>query len=150
QKNREEDHDLLQEYAFHRFQRHADERDAPSRGQGQAVPARATEDYGRRSPRRLRPSAQWWPELHRHVRQEHRHERSGEGPVSNRHAVGRGRGCLIGVPIATEKKTTNLGRSPGISAFWLLETRLERLNSRSLIRECLSRIQIPRNPAIAA
>ena len=56
----------------------------------------------------------------------------------------------LGVPIATEKKTTNLVPSPRISAVRLLKTRLQGLDSRRPIRERLSRIKIPQNLVIAA
>ena len=55
-----------------------------------------------------------------------------------------------GVPIATEKKTTNLVPSPRISAVRLLKTRLQLLDSRKPIQERLSRIKIPQNLVIAA
>src|SRR5436190_2485772 len=45
----------------------------------------------------------------------------------------------IGLPIAGEKKTTNLVYGPGSNAISLLETRLRWAESRNLIRECLSR-----------
>ena len=55
----------------------------------------------------------------------------------------------LGLPIATEKKTTNLVRGPGSTAFCLLETRLRWADSRNRIRGRLSRIKIPRDLAIA-
>src|SRR6516164_10581388 len=50
-----------------------------------------------------------------------------------------------GVPIVAEKKTTNLVYGPSSKTISLLETRLRGAESRNLIRECLSRIEIPRN-----
>ena len=55
----------------------------------------------------------------------------------------------VGVPIATEKKTTNLVRNPDSSVFCLLETRLRGPNSRSSIREWLSRIKSPRDHVVS-
>jgi len=55
----------------------------------------------------------------------------------------------LGVPIATEKKTTNLVCGPGSTAISLLETRLRWAESRNRIREWLSRIKIPQNLACA-
>src|SRR5262249_1434014 len=49
----------------------------------------------------------------------------------------------IGLPIATEKKPTNLVSGPSSNAISLLKTRLRGAKSRNLIRECLSRIEIP-------
>jgi hypothetical protein len=51
----------------------------------------------------------------------------------------------VGVPIAMEKKTTNLARGPSFAAFCLLETRLRGADSRISIQERLSRTQSPRN-----
>jgi hypothetical protein len=50
-----------------------------------------------------------------------------------------------GLPIATEKKPTNLARSPDSAAFSLLETRLRRADSRRRIRERLSRTKNTRD-----
>ena len=58
-------------------------------------------------------------------------------------------GAETGVPIATEKKTTNLARGPGSTAFSLLETRLRGADSRNRIRERLSRIKNPRNHVVS-
>ena len=55
----------------------------------------------------------------------------------------------IGLPIVTEKKTTNLVLSPGLPASSLLETRLRPVESRRPIREWLSRTQTPRNRVAA-
>src|SRR5262249_50072654 len=48
-----------------------------------------------------------------------------------------------GLPIATEKKTTNLARGPDFAAFSLLEIRLRGADSRKRIRERLSRTKNP-------
>jgi hypothetical protein len=56
-----------------------------------------------------------------------------------------GRAINLGLPIAGEKKTTNLVYGPSSNTISLLETRLRGAESRNLIRECLSRIEIPRN-----
>jgi hypothetical protein len=50
-----------------------------------------------------------------------------------------------GVPIAREKKTTNLVWDPSSTAFCLLETRLRGAESRNRIRERLSRIKSPQD-----
>jgi hypothetical protein len=49
----------------------------------------------------------------------------------------------LGVPTATEKKTTNLVCGSSSTAFSLLETRLRRADSRNRIRERLSRTKDP-------
>ena len=63
-------------------------------------------------------------------------ERGVPGVVGLRH-------LRLGVPIATEKKTTNLARGPSSTAVFLLETRLRGPDSRNCIRE---RLSITRNP----
>jgi hypothetical protein len=55
-----------------------------------------------------------------------------------------------GLPIATEKKPTNLARSPNSTAFFLLETHLCRADSRNRIRERLSRTKNPGNHAVSS
>ena len=60
-----------------------------------------------------------------------------------------GEDALHGVPIAREQKTTNLDPSPEICAVWLLETRLQRLDSRKSTRDRVSKIEIPRSLQIA-
>ena len=54
-----------------------------------------------------------------------------------------------GLQIVTEKKTTNLARGLGSTAFFLLETRLRGPDSRNRIREYLSRSKSPRNQAVS-
>ncbi len=61
----------------------------------------------------------------------------------------RGRARPQGVPIATEQKTTNLARGPGFTAFRLLETRLRWADSRTCIRERLSRTESPQNRVVS-
>ena len=54
-----------------------------------------------------------------------------------------------GLPIATQKKTTNLARGPSSTMFRLLETRLRGLDSRTHIQERLSRIKSQRNHTVS-
>src|SRR5262249_55367470 len=54
-----------------------------------------------------------------------------------------------GVPIATEKKPTNLVWDPSSTAFCLLETRLRRADSRKRIRERLSRTKDSGDQAVS-
>src|SRR5262249_52221434 len=72
------------------------------------------------------------------------------GSAPRRCAKGRAPACEIELPIATEKKPTNLARSPGSAAFPLLETRLRRADSRNRIRERLSRTKNPGNHAVSS
>ena len=54
-----------------------------------------------------------------------------------------------GLPIRNGVKNNELGLSPGLPASTLLENRLWPVDSRSLIREWLSRTQTPRNRVAA-
>src|SRR5271157_4817311 len=82
-----------------------------------------------------------WRETREFLGSHHQRSRAAPGPQDPL-AAGKG------VPIATEKKTTNLARGPSSTAVFLLETRLRAVDSRSHIPERLSRIKKLRNHVV--